>query len=343
LTALRGLFLHHVNLLEMEKAQHLAAEVLRVAERIDDAARLVGAHAALGTSLYWQGKLEPALAHFRQGFELFDPHMKFPDWPGPHPAVQCQFFLMQISWMLGYPDRSLEELRAGVRSAETLRHPSTLATTLCRAALVHIFRHDPPTAADCARRALRICEEHRIAQYHAYALCADGWALAVSGESGKGLAQIGQGVESYGLGTSQHILLALQADAQLAIGTREGALASVIAGLEAVEKMGGAPLEAELHRLKGEALLAGAGTVSEAETAIEQGIAIARRQNAKSWELRGAMSLARLRRQQGRPQEAAAVLAPIYAWFTEGFDTADLKEAETLLDNLAEPAIAAEG
>jgi predicted ATPase len=81
-------------------------------------------------------------------------------------------------------------------------------------------------------------------------------------------------------------------------------------------------------------LLAGAATVSEAETAIEKAIAVARRQNAKSWELRGAMSLARLRRQQGRPQEAVALLAPILGWFTEGLDTADLKEAKTLLDEL---------
>ena len=90
-------------------------------------------------------------------------------------------------------------------------------------------------------------------------------------------------------------------------------------------------------------MLAGAGTANEAEAAIEKGIDVARRQNAKSWELRAATSLARLRRQQGRPQEAAALLAPIYAWFTEGFDTADLKEAKALLDKLAEPAIAAEG
>ena len=124
------------------------------------------------------------------------------------------------------------------------------------------------------------------------------------------------------------MLLALQADAQLAIGKPEAALASVAAGLKAVEKAGGAPLEAELYRLRGEALLAGAGTVSEAEAAIQQGIDVARRQNAKSWELRGAMSLARLRRQQGRPQEAAALLAPILAWFTEGFDTADLKAGQ---------------
>ena len=139
------------------------------------------------------------------------------------------------------------------------------------------------------------------------------------------------------------MLLALQADAQLASGRPEAALASLAGGLKAVEKAGGAPLEAELHRLRGEALLAGAGTASEAEAAIEKAIDVARRQNTKSWELRGAMSLARLRQQQGRPQEAAALLAPIYAWFTEGLDTADLQAARTLLDELAEPAIAAEG
>jgi tetratricopeptide (TPR) repeat protein len=266
----------------MEKAQHFAEEALRVAERLDDAARLVGALGALGAALFFQGKLDPALAHYRRGFEMFDPSMQFPDWPGSHPAVQCQYFLALISWMLGYPDRSLDELRAGVRSAETLGHPVTLAQALCWAALVHIFRHEPSAAADYAERALRICKEHRIAQFHAFALCANGWALGASGKNEEGLAQIGQGMDGYGLGASQHVLLALQADSQLSIGKPEAALASVAAGLKAVEKSGGAPLEAELHRLKGEALLAGAGTVTKAETAIEEGIDVARRQNAKS-------------------------------------------------------------
>ena len=342
-TALRGLMLHHLNLLETKKAQHFAEQALRVAERLGDAARLVGGHMAIGVALYFQGKLEPALAHFRRGFEMFDPNMQFRDWPGSHPAVQCRFFPTLIFWMLGYPDRSLGELRAAVTSAETLGHPFTLAQTLCWAALVHIFRREPSVAAEYAERASRICEEQHIAEWHALARCANGWALSASGESEKGLAQIGKGLDSYGIGGQQHMLLALHADAQLAIGKPEAALESVAAGLKAVEKMEGAPLEAELYRLKGEALLAGAGTLSEAETAMQQAIAVARRQNAKSWELRSAMSLARLRRQQGQPQEAAALLAPIYAWFTEGLDTADLKDAKALLDKLTEPAVAAEG
>ena len=245
--------------------------------------------------------------------------------------------------MLGCPDRSLDELRVGVESAETLGHSVTLARAQCHAALVHSFRHEPSAVADHAERALRICEEHGIETFWGLALCANGWAVSVSGESDKGLAQIAQGLNSYGLGVSQHALLALQADVQLAIGKPEAALASVAAGLEAVEKMGGGPLEAELYRLKGEALLAAAGTVTEAETAMQRGIEVARRQNAKSWELRGAMSLARLWTGQGRHSEARDLLAPILGWFREGLDTADLEEAKTLLDQLAELAIAAQG
>ena len=166
----------------------------------------------------------------------------------------------------------------------------------------------------------------------------NGWALSASGEKEKGLAQIAQGLESYGIGVNRHILLTLQADAQLAIGEPEAALASAASGLKEVEKLGGASFEAELHRLKGEALLTASGKESEAEAAMQQGIDVARRQNAKSWELRGAMSLARLWRQQGRHGDAVALLAPVYGWFQEGFDTADLKAARLLLNELEAPS-----
>src|SRR5271165_480588 len=132
----------------MEKAMHFAEEALRAAERLGDEARLVGAHTMLGMVLFQQGQLEPALAHCRRGFEMFDPNMQFPDWPGAHPGVQCQLFPMLISWMLGYPDRSLEELRAAAGSAETLGHPFTLAQTLCFVAYVTSFatsHRRPPT------------------------------------------------------------------------------------------------------------------------------------------------------------------------------------------------------
>jgi predicted ATPase/DNA-binding winged helix-turn-helix (wHTH) protein len=342
-TALRGLQVYHQNLIEIKKAQHFAEEALRVAERLDDPARLVGGHMAVGATLYWQGKLEPALAHFRRGLELFDPDTQFLDWPGSHPGLQCQLFPMQISWMLGYPDRSLDELRAVVGSAETLGHSVTLVRALCYAALVYSFRHEPSAVADHAERALRICEERGIETFRGLALCANGWALGVSGQSENGLAQIAHGLDSYGLGVSQHALLALQADVQLAMGKPEAALASVAAGLEAVERMGGGPLEAELHRLKGQALLAGAGTVSEAETAIRRGIEVACRQNALSWELRAATSLALLWHQNGRTEEAEKLLGSVYNRFSEGFETADLTTARALTDTFRDSLSAARG
>ena len=196
-TALRGLQLHHLNLLEMETSQHFAEEALRVAELLDDPARLVGGHMALGVTLYCQGKLELALPHFRRGSGMFDQKMQFPDWPGSHPGVQCQFFPMLISWMQGYPDRSLDQLWAAVRSAEKLGHriPSPKR---CVSLPSFTSFATSQAAANSAERALRICEEQRIAQWQAFALCADGWALGVSGDWEKGLTQIGQGVDGYG-------------------------------------------------------------------------------------------------------------------------------------------------
>ncbi|MGC1884888.1 MAG: hypothetical protein WA709_02090 [Stellaceae bacterium] len=320
----------------MDKSQHFAEEAMRVAERLDDTARLVGARMALGVTLLWQGKLEPALAHFRRGLEMFDPNMQFPDWPGSHPGVQCQFQPTLISWMLGYPDRSLEELRAAVRSAETLGHPFTSPKRCVSLRSFTSFATSPrrpPTTPDGLCGSARSSASRTTTRWPF--VRTDGRSAPLA-KARRGLAQIAQGKDSYGHGVFQHLLLALQADAQLAIGQPQAALASVASGLKAVEKAGGAPLAAELWRLKGKALLA--ETASEAETAMQQGIAVARRQNAKSWELRGAMSLARLWAEQGRRSEARDLLAPIYAWFTEGFDTADLKDAKTLLDKLTEPA-----
>jgi ATP/maltotriose-dependent transcriptional regulator MalT len=172
--------------------------------------------------------------------------------------------------------------------------------------------------------------------HRGWATCAHGWALYMSGETEKGLAEIIRGLKIYGPGSTKHLFLALQADVLLSNREPEAALAS-----EVVEKIEGAPGEAELWRLKGEALLAGTGTISEAEAAIQQGLEVARRQDAKSWELRCATSMARLCRQQGRRQDALALLAPLYGWFTEGFDTADLRTARTLLDELTAGADAA--
>ena len=213
--------------------------------------------------------------------------------------------------MLGYPDRSLGVEGSGRKRPRTRAPADPCPSAVSNRVRAYLSRR-ATAAADHAEQALRICDEHRIAGVQADALGVGGWARSASGEGEKGLALIAEAVERYGLGSDQHVLLALQADALLAVGKPNEALESVAAGLKVIEKMGGAQLEAELYRLKGEALFAGGGTASEAETAIAKGINVARRQNAKSWELRCAISLAKLWDRQGRRGEAYGLLAPVY-------------------------------
>ena len=183
-TALCGLWLYHINLLELEKAQHFAEEAMRVAERLDDAARLVGAHVAVGVTLYHQGKTRAGACHFRRGFEMFDPQQQqVQDWPGAHPAVACQFYPMLISWMLGYPDRSLDELRTAVRNAETFGHPLSLARTLCWAAAC---LHLSPRAVGGRRLCQKGIEDLRGAAHRSVAgLCSLRTRMGASPPSGE--------------------------------------------------------------------------------------------------------------------------------------------------------------
>jgi predicted ATPase len=333
--ALRGLQLHHFGRNDLTRSRHFAEDVLRVAERLGDAAHLTAAHAALGCVLYWTGEFDLAHRHCQLGIETMDLNApRLPNWPGAHPALTGLLYMAISSWMVGYPDRATEQIEDAVNKAEALAHPLTSAQTLCYGALIPRFRHEPDAAKDYAARAVRVCAEEHIEYFRGVAECIHGWALCASGETEKGLAKIGHGVERIPPGLQMDVLVS-QADARLACHDHEAALAAATAGLTTVETTWGSAFEAEFHRLRGEALLASAGTVSEAEAAIQQGLAVARRQNAKSWELRCATSLARLWRQQGRHDEARALLAPVYDWFTEGFGTAVLRTARALLDELA--------
>ncbi|HYY15544.1 MAG TPA: tetratricopeptide repeat protein [Gammaproteobacteria bacterium] len=164
-----------------------------------------------------------------------------------------------------------------------------------------------------------------------------GWALALQGQSTEGITQIHEGLAAWQAIGTPHVrawMLALLADAYGHVGRVEEGLAALAEALTIVDTTGGRKEEAELYRLKGE-LLWQAGTSAEAAACFQQALAIARRQQAKSWELRAAMSLSRLWQRQGRREDARQLLAPIYGWFTEGFDTADLREAKQLLEELS--------
>jgi predicted ATPase len=238
--------------------------------------------------------------------------------------------------------------------ARALSHPFGLAYALDFAGWLHQCRREGQAAQERAEALLALAHEQGFAYRVARGTLQRGWALAAQGQGEAGIAQLHQGLAAYqatGAGGNRPTFLGWLAEAYGKGGQAEAGLRLLAEALALVDSTGERWWEAELHRLKGELLLQSgvqglASSVltldtglrtrdTEAEACFRQALAIARRQQAKSWELRTAMSLSRLWQQQGKRQEARDLLAPIYGWFTEGFDTADLQEAKILLEAFA--------
>jgi predicted ATPase len=224
---------------------------------------------------------------------------------------------------------------------QALSHAFSLARALYYATVLHRFRREGAATQEHAEAALAIITAQGFAQLLGVATHAQGWALAVQGQREEGLAQMQQGLAAAQAAESRLGLsawLALLAEAYGQSGQAEVGLRLLAEALAHVEHTGERYHEAEVYRLKGELLLnaeCGVRNAELAEECFQQALAVARRQQARSWELRAAMSLSRLWQQQGKHTEARELLAPIYGWFTEGFDTLDLQEAKALLDALA--------
>jgi predicted ATPase len=240
--------------------------------------------------------------------------------------------------VLGYPDQALSIYEA-LTLAQELDHPFSLALALHFAALLHHFRREVQAAKERAEALITLSTEQGFPFLLAYGTILRGWALTAQGERAEGIAQIHQGlVVRRALGAEVHrpYFLALLAEAYGEVGQPEEGLTVLVEALALVESTGDRHWEAELHRCKGELLLMQQmQKVGEAEECFRQALDTARRQQAKSLELRAAMSLSRLWQQQGKQEEAHHLLADIYGWFTEGFDTPDLQEAKALLQELA--------
>jgi predicted ATPase len=240
-------------------------------------------------------------------------------------------------WCLGYPDQALAMSREALALAQKLSHPFSLAVALAYAAMLHQFRREPQAVHEQAEAAVALCTEQGFAYYLAWGTTMQGWARVVQGQGELGIAQTRQGLDALratGAALRLPYYFALLAEACGQTGQAAEGLALLAEAL--AHKSGETWMEAELYRLKGELLLSlAADNYTEAAGCFHQALTTARRQQAKSWELRAAMSLARLWQQQGRRQEAREVLAPVYGWFTEGFDTADLQEAKALLEELS--------
>ncbi len=236
-------------------------------------------------------------------------------------------------WALGYPGQALQESDKGLTLARELVYPAGLAGALQSVALLHLFRRERQAVQEAF---MALAAEQGFAELLASGMILRGWALFASGQETAGVEQMRQGLaalQAIGGEVRRPLFLALLAEAYGGIGQIEKGLHVLAEALAAAEKTGGRFYEAELYRLKGELLVAYAAEPNaEAEACFHQALDIARRQQAKSLELRAAMSLSRLWQQQGKRDEPRQLLAPIYGWFTEGFDTADLQEAKALLD-----------
>jgi predicted ATPase len=239
-------------------------------------------------------------------------------------------------WLLGYPDQALGRSQETLALTRELAHPHSLAMALCFATMFHQFRREALAAQVLAEATVALATEQGLTQFLAAGTFLRGWAFMAQGQGEDGLAQLCQGLAAYrATGTVLDLpwFLGMLAEAYGSVGQAEAGLATLTEALAAVDKTDF--YEAELYRLQGEVLVRQTvPNTPQAEACFQQALAVARRQQAKAWELRAATSLARLWQQQGRPQEAHALLAPIYAWFTEGFDTADLQEAQALLEQL---------
>jgi predicted ATPase len=338
---LRGLWQCYNVRGEYLTARELGEQLLTLAEQVQDSAMLVAAHRALGTTLFYAGAVADAHTHFAQGTSLYDPqqHHVAVLLYGEDAGVVCRSFAPWALWYLGYPDQGLVQTQQAVTLEQQRAHPLSLSYVWCCAAMFHQFRREVRAAQESAEAAISFATEQGFPQWKANGLIMRGWALVQQGQVRDGIEQLTEGLSAFRATGAEHLRLywlALLAEAHGTLGEPEAGLAVLTEALALVDTTGARWCEPELYRLKGVLLLQqSSDNQAEAEHCFHHALDIARNQQAQSLELRAATSLARLWQQQGKRQEAYDLLAPVYGWFTEGFDTADLKEAKALLDELA--------
>jgi class 3 adenylate cyclase/predicted ATPase len=325
----------------LQTARELGEQLLTLAEHQDDPALRLAAHAALGMTLYLLGAFAPARLHLEQGIaqHTLQPHRAADARYGEDPGVLCYYTLAWTLWSLGYPEHALQRSHEARTLAQALAHPATQALALYGAARLRQLRREVPEAHELAEALIAVSAEHGNTLFLAYGTLIRGWALFQQGQREEGLAQLHQGLAAMrtaGGEVGRPSFLTLLAEAYGTMAQADQGLSLLAEARTIMDQNGPRYGEAECHRLEGELWLRQTEPeVSQASRCFQQALDIARQQQAKSLELRAATSLARLWQSQDKRQEAYDLLAPVYNWFTEGFDTADLQEAKTLLDELA--------
>jgi class 3 adenylate cyclase len=333
-TAVQGLWQSAAGSGRLLAARRLSDRLLKLtAGTADDGLRLQAHHSAWTTSAR-AGQPAAAREHCEAGRRLYDieRHRLHRLLYGGHdPGVCAGITGAQARWLLGYPDKGLAIGKEALALARRIAHPFSLQIALVNNAILRLDRGEPGVALQLLSAAEVLVAEQRLA-FTQEPRFLRGTALSAQGAFADAAACLREGLASrLGAVRSRPYGLAGLAGALAGQGKHDAALAAAREGLESEERTGQRRWEAELHRLEGIALV-GLNRLDEGQRALEEALRVARRQQAKSYELRAATSLAQLWGEQGRRAEARELLAPIYGWFTEGFDTADLKEAKSLLE-----------
>jgi predicted ATPase len=340
--ALAGLHQIHMLRAELERAGELAEQLLSLARETRDPEDLTRAHMMMGSTLFWRGERSQAREHLEEAIRRHDPqeHRTSPSILVSGDALVFSLSTLSwILWQLGYPEQALARSREAVARARELSHPFSQTFALIYASRVHGIRGEWQTCLELAEAVIALAGEHGFPQYVGNGAFMRAAILAEQGKLQEGIAGMRAILEAFrGTGSvlASPLMLSFLAEAQAKAGQAEEGLTLIAEAQEFVAKTGERVNEAEVQRIRGELLLA--RTPSEpagADASFREALDVARRQSAKFWELRAAMSLARLWQQQGRKEEARELLAPVYDWFTEGFDTRDLKDAKALLEQLA--------
>jgi class 3 adenylate cyclase/predicted ATPase len=338
---LLGLWRFYLVRPQLHTAQELGETLLRLAQQAHDPARTVIAHYALGATRFYLGALPTARQHLEEGIALYTPEQRraLVFRIGQDPGVACRAIGAQTLWLLGYPAQALARLHEALALAHALSHPFSLAFARCWAAFDAQFRRDVPAVHEHAEAAVALATAQGFPFWAAWGTSLRGWALAMQGQSEAGLAQVRQGITAWratGAALLVPYFCTVLAEVSAHLGHTADGLQALAEAHTLVEQHEERCWEAEVCRLQGVVRLRQPGTPqAEGEAWLQRALDVAHRQEAKALELRAAMSLSRLWQQQGKRAEARALLAPIYGWFTEGFDTADLQEARALLDELA--------
>lgn len=341
---LRGLQICYMTRAEYAKSRQLAEQLHHLARQLQDSALLVGAHMAMGQTLFFCGEFVLARTHLEQGLALHQQQNTYQGWAGGHPLLSCLGYNAWTLWFLGYPDQALKMGQEALRLAREGDHPFALALTLQFAGKLHMIRREAQAAQERVEEILELSTTYGFISLTAIETFMHRWTRAEQGRRREDVAQMAQILSEWRtarMDFARAYYLTGMADIYGKMGQSEEGLQAVAEALALIAGNGERLFEAELYRLKGELTLqqfrlaASQHLVSSAQAEAEQcflkALAVARQQQAKSFELRAAMNLAQLWRQQDKLPEARALLESIYSWFTEGFDTQDLQDAEALL------------